>query len=41
LTIRSRLYDYPVYEANMMNMAEAAPDFEPDVIDMAETVKLF
>jgi uncharacterized protein len=40
LTIRSRRYDYPVYEANMMTMADAAPDFEPDDIDVAETVNI-
>lgn len=40
LTIRSRRYDYPMYEADMMTTAEATPDFEPDDIDVAETVNI-
>ncbi|MBC5774331.1 SIMPL domain-containing protein [Pontibacter sp. KCTC 32443] len=41
LTIRSQRYDYPVYEADMlMTTADAAPDFEPDDIDVAETVTI-
>ncbi|MFD2514218.1 SIMPL domain-containing protein [Pontibacter locisalis] len=41
LTIRSRRYDYAVYESEMlMSTADAAPDFEPDDIDVAETVTI-
>ncbi|WP_439882192.1 SIMPL domain-containing protein [Pontibacter sp. MBLB2868] len=40
LTIRSQRYDYPVYESEMMTTYDAAPDFEPDDIDMAETVNI-
>ena len=41
LTIRSRRYDYAVYESEMlMSTADAAPDFEPDDIDVAETVNI-
>jgi uncharacterized protein len=40
LHIRSRSYDYPVYEAEVRMMADAAPDFEPDDIDVAETVNI-
>ena len=40
LTIRSRRYDYPVYESEMMTTYDAVPDFEPDDIDVAETVNI-
>jgi uncharacterized protein len=40
LTIRSQRHDYPVYEADMMSTYDAAPDFEPDDIDVTETVTI-
>jgi uncharacterized protein len=40
LVIRSQRYDYPVYEADMMMTADAAPDFEADDIDVAETITI-
>lgn len=40
LTIRSQRHDYPIYEAEMMTTADATPDFEPDDIDVAETVTM-
>ncbi|GAA4429218.1 hypothetical protein GCM10023188_14310 [Pontibacter saemangeumensis] len=40
LTIRSQRHDYPVYEADMVRTYDAAPDFEPDDIDVTETVTI-
>lgn len=40
LTIRSQRYDYPVYEADMMTTYDATPDFEPDDIDVTETITI-
>lgn len=41
LLIRSQRHDYPVYESNMlMEASSPAPDFEPDDIDVAETVTI-
>jgi uncharacterized protein len=40
LTIRSQRHDYPVYEAEMMTTYDATPDFEPDDIDVTETVNI-
>jgi uncharacterized protein len=40
LTIRSQRHNYPMYEADMMASYEAAPDFEPDDIDVTETVNI-
>ncbi|MFD2248029.1 SIMPL domain-containing protein [Pontibacter ruber] len=40
LTIRSQRHDYAVYEAEMMTTYDAAPDFEPDDIDVTETVTI-
>jgi uncharacterized protein YggE len=40
LVIRSRRHDYPIYEADMMSTYEATPDFEPDDIDVTETVTI-
>ncbi|PRY06430.1 hypothetical protein CLV24_12749 [Pontibacter ummariensis] len=40
LTIRSQRHDYPLYEAEMMSTYDATPDFEPDDIDVTETVNI-
>jgi len=40
LVIRSRRHDYPLYEADMMSTFEATPDFEPDDIDVTESVTI-
>ena len=41
LTIRSQRHDYPVYESEMLQEASSpAPDFEPDAIDVTETVTI-
>lgn len=41
LTIRSQRHDYPVYESEMlMDASSPAPDFEPDDIDVTETVTI-
>ncbi len=41
ITIRSNRYDYPVYESEMsMTMADATPDFEPDDIDVTESITI-
>ncbi|WP_299700149.1 SIMPL domain-containing protein [uncultured Pontibacter sp.] len=41
LTIRSQRHDYEVYESNMlMEASSPAPDFEPDDIDVTETVTI-
>ena len=40
LTIRSDRHEYAMYESEMMTTYDAAPDFEPDDIDVAETVNI-
>lgn len=40
LLIRSQRHDYPLYEADAMSTYDAAPDFEPDDIDLTETVTI-
>lgn len=41
LTIRSQQHDYPVYDSQVLMEASApTPDFEPDDIDVAETVTI-
>ncbi|MCX2739838.1 SIMPL domain-containing protein [Pontibacter anaerobius] len=40
LTIRSHRHDYQLYEADMMTTYDATPDFEPDDIDVTETVTI-
>ena len=40
LTIRSDRHEYAMYESDMMTTYDAAPDFEPDDIDVAETVNI-
>ncbi len=40
LVIRSQRYDYPVYEADTIMTSDAAPDFEPEDIDLAENVTI-
>jgi uncharacterized protein len=40
LTIRSQRHDYAVYESDMMSTYNAAPDFEPDDIDITESVTI-
>ena len=40
LTIRSQRHDYPIYEAEMVSTYDTAPDFEPDDIDVTETVTI-
>lgn len=40
LTIRSQRHDYPLYEADLVSTYDAAPDFEPDDIDVTETVTI-
>ena len=39
ITIRSEQYNYPMYKSDMlMETANATPDFEPDDIDVTETI---
>ncbi|WP_299754271.1 SIMPL domain-containing protein [uncultured Pontibacter sp.] len=40
LTIRSQRYDYPIYEADTVSTYDITPDFEPDAIDVTETVTI-
>ena len=41
LTIRSQNYEYPVYDRQvLMETSAPAPDFEPDDIDVVETVTI-
>ncbi|WP_018478824.1 SIMPL domain-containing protein [Pontibacter roseus] len=40
LTIRSRRHDYPLYESDAMMTYDATPDFEPDDIDVTETITI-
>jgi uncharacterized protein len=40
LTIRSQRHDYAVYESDMMRTYDATPDFEPDDIDITDTVTI-
>jgi len=40
LTIRSQRHNYPLYEADTVSTFDAAPDFEPDDIDVTETITI-
>jgi hypothetical protein len=40
LTIRSQRHQYTLYEADTVSTYDAAPDFEPDDIDVAETITI-
>ncbi|WP_266202450.1 SIMPL domain-containing protein [Pontibacter kalidii] len=40
LTIRSQHHDYALYAADVKSTYEATPDFEPDNIDVTETVTI-
>lgn len=40
LTIRSQRHNYSLYQTDMVTTYDAAPDFEPDDIDVTETVTI-
>ncbi|WP_192821295.1 SIMPL domain-containing protein [Rufibacter sp. LB8] len=40
ITLRSKRHDYPLYEADAMTLYEPTLDFEPDDIDLNETVTI-
>ncbi|WP_276496753.1 SIMPL domain-containing protein [Pontibacter litorisediminis] len=40
LTIRSQRHNYQLYETNMASTYDASPDFEPDDIEVTETVTI-
>ncbi|SFG15685.1 SIMPL domain-containing protein [Pontibacter chinhatensis] len=40
LTIRSQRHDYRLYETDVVSTYDAAPDFEPDDIDVSETITI-